>query len=142
MFIVEEICTEGDIRLGFPWYRNSYYYKGRVEVCHNNTWGAVCKGLGGPDNARVACRQLGLRLNRAVSFQFSVYRRGTEPIWLNRVSCTGSETQLTDCPNDGFGHNNCSYDASYAGVICDGKKFYGVNNRLFVAYRNVIIMRR
>ncbi len=32
---------------------------GRLEVSYNKAWGTVCDNNFGPNNARVACRQLG-----------------------------------------------------------------------------------
>ena len=44
---------------------------------------------------------------------------GTGQIWLDNVMCTGSETEYTLCPNNGFGGHNCSHDQD-VGVICSG----------------------
>ena len=45
---------------------------------------------------------------------FAAYGAGVDPIWLDNVACTGSETTLVNCPNNGFGIHNCvhSEDAS------------------------------
>ena len=51
------ICNNGDIRL----VNGGNRYEGRVEVCLSNQWGTVCDDYwkSNPNNARVACRQLG-----------------------------------------------------------------------------------
>ena len=51
-------CTDGDVRLN----GGSNRAEGRLEVCFNLAWGAVC-GPGfdfSPATAQVVCRQLGL----------------------------------------------------------------------------------
>ena len=51
-------CTDGDVRLN----GGSNRAEGRLEVCFNHAWGAVC-GPGfdfSPATAQVVCRQLGL----------------------------------------------------------------------------------
>ena len=51
-------CTENAIRLMGGDKSN----EGRLEVCMNNAWGSVCDSAGifTNDEAKVACRQLGL----------------------------------------------------------------------------------
>ena len=48
-------CTTGVVRL----VGSSYTYRGRVEICVNNTWGTVCDDGFDSSDARVVCRQLG-----------------------------------------------------------------------------------
>ena len=50
-------CEDGDIRLvGGPTVLD-----GRVEICLNNAWGAVCHLHFGTQEARVVCGQLGFQ---------------------------------------------------------------------------------
>ena len=44
-------CIEGDIRL----VDSSNIYEGRVEVCHNQTWGTICYNGWDDDDGFVAC---------------------------------------------------------------------------------------
>ena len=48
-------CTNGVVRLT----GSSYKFRGRVEICVDNTWGTVCDDDFGRSDARVVCRQLG-----------------------------------------------------------------------------------
>ena len=42
---------------------------------------------------------------------------GTDPIWMNDVSCTGNETHLRHCPFGGWGVHSCGHHED-AGVKC------------------------
>ncbi len=55
MYVLHIVCQNGDIRLVEVGGASSY----RVEVCVNNTYGAVCDRFWDKMDALVACRQLG-----------------------------------------------------------------------------------
>ena len=48
-------CTDGDLRL----VGGASKLEGRVEVCYNNQWGAVCDNYWTTSDATVVCKQLG-----------------------------------------------------------------------------------
>uniref|UniRef100_A0A3Q4HSU6 SRCR domain-containing protein n=1 Tax=Neolamprologus brichardi TaxID=32507 RepID=A0A3Q4HSU6_NEOBR len=89
---------------------------GRVEVYHNNSFGTVCDDGWDLNDAEVVCRQLncGSALGVPRSAHFGA---GTGQIWLDHVTCSGSEGSLTQCQHGGFGTNNCVHNQD-AGVIC------------------------
>ena len=35
------------------------------------------------------------------------FPQGSDPIWMDNVTCTGSESALSDCPHAGYGNHNC-----------------------------------
>ena len=47
----------------------------------------------------------------------SGFANGKGQIWLDRVSCLGTETRLVDCPANPMGNNNCGH-VQDAGVSC------------------------
>ena len=92
---------------------------GRVEVYHNNTWGTVCDDGWDLNDAAVVCRELGFPGANSSSC-CGTFGRGTGPIWLDDVGCTGSESRLSSCSNPGWGIHNCSHGDD-AGVNCLGE---------------------
>ncbi|XP_068277903.1 CD5 antigen-like [Nyctibius grandis] len=89
---------------------------GRVEVFNNHQWGTVCDDGWDLRDAMVVCRQLGCGVATAVPAAAS-FGRGQDPIWLDRVACTGSENTLMECRARPWGINSCSHDED-AGVVC------------------------
>ncbi|KAL3870309.1 hypothetical protein ACJMK2_038385 [Sinanodonta woodiana] len=88
---------------------------GRVEILLAGQWGTVCDDLWDDNDATVFCRMLGFSLGLGVIEAY--FGEGSGPIWLNRVNCNGSETNLADCQNGGWGPQSCSHSED-AGVIC------------------------
>ncbi len=89
---------------------------GRVEICNNNIWGTVCDDSFGVPDAQVVCRQLGFSTAGAVALTVG-FTNGAGQIWLDDVSCTGTETRLIDCPASPLGQHNCVHTED-AGVMC------------------------
>ncbi|XP_076026959.1 scavenger receptor cysteine-rich domain-containing group B protein-like isoform X2 [Genypterus blacodes] len=91
---------------------------GRVELFHRGEWGTVCDDEWEMPNAQVVCRQLGCG-EAIVSLNSAHFGRGTGPIWMDNVMCSGTEVALTQCTHAGFGENNCGHGED-ASVICFG----------------------
>ena len=90
---------------------------GRVEVCNNNVWGTVCDDNWDAADAEVSCRQLGHSANGAINITLFDVPDGTGQIWLDEVSCIGSEDTLFNCDSFTFGHHDCTHRED-SGVIC------------------------
>ncbi|XP_072703748.1 scavenger receptor cysteine-rich domain-containing group B protein-like [Ciconia boyciana] len=89
---------------------------GRVEVFHNQQWGTVCDDQWDLSDAAVVCRQLGC--GAAVTApEVGSFGRGLDPIWLDRVACTGKETSLMECRARPWGIHSCTHEED-AGVVC------------------------
>ena len=89
---------EGNVRLR----DGRGHHEGRVEVCHNGQWGTVCPdGWDGTDG-RVVCRQLGFSGGKN-KHAINKDPHGSNQIWLEGVSCNGTEEYLTQCIHNGWG---------------------------------------
>merc|ERR1712168_395220 len=103
---------------------------GRVEVYHEGEWGTVCDdglidGSTGEDGkiydngnkaAQVVCKQLGY--SSGVPIKTSESQRGTGPIWMDEVVCSGEEASLFDCEFDwSYDQNNCGHHEDFS-VTC------------------------
>ncbi|XP_067834490.1 deleted in malignant brain tumors 1 protein-like [Heptranchias perlo] len=91
---------------------------GRVEVYRNSVWGTVCDNGWDINAASVVCRLL--NCGTALSgTRAAYYGEGTGPIWLDDVTCNGTEPALDQCPANPGWVNNCTHSQD-AGVTCSG----------------------
>eukprot|EP00057_Strongylocentrotus_purpuratus_P030235 XP_781085.3 PREDICTED: scavenger receptor cysteine-rich type 1 protein M130 [Strongylocentrotus purpuratus] len=104
--------SQGDLRL-----QNSDSYSGRLEVLYNGEWGTVCDLDFGDEEARVACRELGLDTTEYQTFDASKFGEGNGTIWLAEVNCNGWESTLDSCAHNSYGVHSCSHSMD-VGLTC------------------------
>lgn len=114
-FIATLACEEGSIRL-----RNGSHttvFAGRVEICINNQWSAICHQGWSNLDAVVACSQLGqlTTSSRKIYQTANLFGLGNVPILISYVSCLGHEDTVIDCSFDV--QHNC-HPSQIAGVQC------------------------
>ncbi|XP_046558987.1 scavenger receptor cysteine-rich type 1 protein M130-like [Haliotis rubra] len=91
---------------------------GRLEVYYNGMWGTVCDDGFGVEEAKVACRQLGRSKSGVTPRAIQSFGFGVGRIWLDDVSCSGTESSLASCSHNPWGANGCSHSED-VGIICD-----------------------
>jgi hypothetical protein len=93
--------------------------EGRVEIRHNGQWGTVCDDHWTDVDATVVCEQLGFLGSVGFATQGGQFGHGVSTIWMDEVSCTGSESFLSDCPFNGWNNHDCSHYEDVS-VRCSG----------------------
>ena len=94
--------------------------EGRVEVNYGGTWGTVCNdSYWGLNDAMVVCRMLGYSSVLAAHVK---YGEGSGTVWMSNLACSGSESNIRECPHIGWGETSCSHSQD-AGVTC-GSEWY------------------
>ncbi|XP_053387043.1 uncharacterized protein LOC123542602 [Mercenaria mercenaria] len=97
--------------------RLSHFYDGRVEILVNGTWGTICDTNFDSADARVICKKFGLESRRYFIKARHHSGRGSGPIYVNKLNCTGTEPHINLCSYEIS--NNCThYDD--AAVECTG----------------------
>ncbi|XP_072279936.1 scavenger receptor cysteine-rich domain-containing protein DMBT1-like isoform X2 [Pyxicephalus adspersus] len=91
---------------------------GRVEIYHQGAWQAVCDDGWTRVNAEVVCRQAGCG---SPTLPLARYGQGKGNIFLDDVSCSGTEQTLWQCSHRGFYVHDCG-PLEHVGVICSDSK--------------------
>ncbi|XP_064394599.1 deleted in malignant brain tumors 1 protein-like isoform X5 [Halichondria panicea] len=107
----------GDLRLVDRFNNTAGVSRGRLEFFYNESWGTVCDDGFQQPEAEVACRQLGFA---SVAELLLGQVEGSGPIFLDQVSCAGSETRLIDCNRNEIGINDCNHSEDVGLECSDG----------------------
>jgi len=101
--------------------------EGRLEVNKNGTWGTVCDDHFNDAAARVVCYMLGYGYSGL--FIGNRYGAGSGQIWLDKVHCSGRETNIADCQHSGWGIHHCYHDedVSVSCISADSVRLAGSN---------------
>ncbi|NXC45607.1 DMBT1 protein, partial [Penelope pileata] len=107
---------------------------GRVEVLHHQQWGTVCDNDWGMEDAEVVCRQLGCGAP-IYAPGWARFGRGYDPIWLEKVNCSGTESALSECTAQSWGFHSCHHGEDASVVCTDPTALRLVNGSNFCAGR-------
>ncbi|PVD26142.1 hypothetical protein C0Q70_13810 [Pomacea canaliculata] len=103
---------------------------GRLEYMSGGEWRTVCQ-LGFTSlNADVTCRQLGLPSRGAVYYDDAVYGEGTGDVHMYRMTCTGRELALSQCPSEPLPPGSCNHSMDVSircDTVCVDDYHFGLN---------------
>ena len=103
--------------------------QGRVEVLYDNQWGTICDDQWATLEAETVCKLMNLPSDHAAVRGKAFFGQGTGHVWLDDVSCNGTETRLEDCQYLSYGSRstNCGHDED-VGVSCLGKTQWNIDH--------------
>ncbi|XP_078380297.1 scavenger receptor cysteine-rich domain-containing protein DMBT1-like [Oculina patagonica] len=96
--------------------------EGLVQVYYNNTWGWVGADQWDKKDGDVVCRMMDINGSLPLISNFSISRhdyqgKQNQTMWINNVQCSGRESSINSCVNDGWGPRHNAYKPK-AGVVC------------------------
>lgn len=91
--------------------------EGYLEVYHDGSWGYVGDGMWNGNTEEVVCRSTHCG---APNSSKDIVWRERKMVWLNDMTCNGTEKQLWDCDNPGWGVSKFTKD-SVKWIQCSGK---------------------
>ncbi len=87
-------------------------FEGRLEVYHSGIWGTVCDDTFNNLAARVTCQQIGYKHGQVLTYaghHTSSIPKGDGPIWIDDISCDGTETSIDMCMTKNWGDHDCRH---------------------------------
>ncbi|KAK6169499.1 hypothetical protein SNE40_020542 [Patella caerulea] len=97
--------------------------EGRVQVFYNGSFGRVCRGGFGQEEARVVCRHLEFNSDEVDPDFNADLGKGLGPVLVSNIDCKGTESSLTDCKDPEFTFGECS-DNHDASVNCKCRSIF------------------
>ncbi|KAK3599828.1 hypothetical protein CHS0354_022395 [Potamilus streckersoni] len=91
--------------------------EGKLEIMYLGAWGTVCDDSFDTKAAKVICRMLNLMTDGAEvidASQFYSTSTSSLEIWLDDLSCNGTEGSIDDCSHKDWGENNCTHSEDVA----------------------------
>ena len=77
--------------------------EGRVEISYNGAWGTICDDSLDQVAANIVCRQLGYQSAIHI-WHYGYFGRGEGYSELDKIECTGFETNLGACKHSRWGN--------------------------------------
>ena len=110
-----------------------------MEVNYNGEWGTVCDDGWDDTDAGVVCRQLGFG-SSGTAIGSARLGQGSGSIWLDSVTCAGSESTLASCGHLGVGINRSCSHFEDAGVRCSTTGIEKSKTRLLHRFNIILFM--
>ncbi|KAG2500429.1 hypothetical protein HYH03_001998 [Edaphochlamys debaryana] len=86
-----------------------------VSVLPSGPQGAICDDAFAQESANVLCHQLGY--DSGAAYGGAVFGEATSSFLLDELNCTGTETNVGQCPANPLGTNDC-FPSEAAGLLC------------------------
>ncbi|XP_077976686.1 uncharacterized protein LOC120334494 isoform X2 [Styela clava] len=111
-----------ELNVGIRLIGGSNPKEGRVEILHEGKWGTICHHAWDIKDANVTCKMLGYDEAKK-AYTNSHFGKGSGKLWLDHVSCTGTEDNIGQCNHKGWGvlnpgSDHCIPHHEDAGVAC------------------------
>ena len=106
---------------------------------YNGEWGTVCDDDWDINDGQVVCRQLDF--GRAIATRENAfYGEGSGQIWLDNVTCVGTELTIEECGHRGWGIEDCAHGED-TGVVCSNGNVNCVINLRMLIQKVILILK-
>ena len=94
------------------------YIQGHVEIFHDGIWGTICDDQVNDGAAIVLCKMAGYSYGGDYRLNYRQYLSNkASKIWLDDLSCRGTESDVSRCRHRPWGINNCNHGED-VGIRC------------------------